>query len=185
VSCGPSGLPFAPGVSVITDRPKRLTGVSYVGLQRYFVTACTAFRKPIFKDDTVATQVISRILATGDRFGFAVVAYCAMPDHVHLLLIAQSEDADFTRFVRQAKQTTGFWYRQATNSSLWQPGYHERVLRDDEATLAVARYVLENPVRAGLAKELGKWPHAGSAVYSWPELFTAWEDETRTRERQT
>ena len=183
--CNPSGPPLAARVSVITNRPGRLTGVSYVGLQRYFVTSCTAFRKPIFQDDAIAMDVISQILATADRFGFAVVAYCVMPDHVHLLLIAQWEGADLTRFVKHAKQTAGFRYRQATNHPLWQPGYHERVLRDDEATLAVARYVLENPVRAGLATKLGEWPHAGSAVYSWPELLTAWEDETRTRERQT
>ncbi len=101
-----------------------------------------------------------------------------MPDHVHLLLIAQSEDADLTRFVKHAKQVTGFAYRQAKGQSLWQPGYHERILRDDEATLSVARYILENPVRAGLATTLGEWPHAGSDVYTWPELLTAWEQQT-------
>ena len=81
-----------------------------------------------------------------------------------------------THFVKQIKQVTGFAYRQTHGGSLWQPGYHERILRDDESTLAVARYILENPVRAGLAKALGEWPLAGSDVYSWPELMTAWED---------
>jgi putative transposase len=170
---------------VITDRPKRLTGVSYVGMQRYFVTMCTAFRKRIFRDDAVAADVISQLLATADRFGFAVAGYCVMPDHVHLLLIAHADDADLTKFAKHAKQVTGFAYRQATNQSLWQPGYHERILRDDEATLAVARYILENPVRAALAKELGEWRHAGSGVYTLTELLTAWEGETQPWERQT
>ena len=56
-----------------------------------------------------------------------------MPDHVHLRLIDQSENADLTRYVKGAKQVTGFAYRQATGQSLWQPGYHERVLRDLQA----------------------------------------------------
>jgi putative transposase len=77
-----------------------------------------------------------------------------MPDHVYLLVTAQREEADLGKFVKHAKQVTGFAYRLATDASLWQPGYHERVLRDEEATLTVARYVLENPVRAGLAKAL-------------------------------
>ena len=170
---------------VITNRPKRLTGVSYVGLQRYFVTTCTAFRKPIFKDDDVARHVTSRILNSADGHAFATVAYCLMPDHVHLLVVAQREDADLRLFVKDAKQVTGFDYRQVKRAALWQPGYHERVLRDDEATLAVARYILENPVRAGLAAALGEWPHAGSGVYTWLELMTAWEESAPSRERQT
>ena len=170
---------------MITNRPKRLPGVSYVGFQRYFVTTCTAFRRPIFKDDDVARNVISRILESADSHGFAVVAYCVMPDHVHLLVVARHENADLGRFVKHAKQVTGFAHRQATETALWQPGYHERVLRDEEATLTVARYVLENPVRAGLAKAFGDWPYAGSSVYTWPELMTAWEQSAQAREQQT
>ena len=163
---------------MITNRPRRLDGVSYVGFQRYFVTTCTAFRKPVFKDDAIAANVTTQILQSATAFGFAVVAYVLMPDHVHLLPIAQSENADLTRFVKHFKQVTGFAYRQATRRPLWQAGYHERILRDDEATQDVARYILENPVRAGLAKSLGEWPYAGSSVYTWPELLSAWDTQT-------
>jgi putative transposase len=161
---------------MITDRPHRLTGVSYVGFQRYFVTTCTAFRKTLFNDHALATEVIQQILQLSREFEFAVVAYCVMPDHLHLLLQGQSEQADLEPLVKRAKQVTGFAFRRTHDGSLWQPGYHERVLRDDESTLAVARYILENPVRAGLAKALGEWPLAGSDVFWWPDLITAWED---------
>ena len=161
---------------MITNRPRRLSGVSYVGFQRYFVTTCTAFRRTHFNDRSLATETIQQILQLAREFEFAVIAYCGMPDHLHLLLAGRSEQADLERFIKRAKQVTGFAYRQMHDGSLWQPGYHERVLRDDESTLAVARYILENPVRAGLAKALGEWPLAGSDVYSWPELMTAWED---------
>ena len=117
---------------------------------------------------------MSQILQSANDLEFDVVVYCLMPDHAHLLLFARSEASDFIRCVKQIKQVTGFYHRQATGRRLWQPGYHERILRDDEATLAVARYILENPVRAGLAKALGEWPLAGSGVYTWPELFSAW-----------
>jgi REP element-mobilizing transposase RayT len=160
---------------MITERPRRLAGVSYVGLQRYSVTFCTAFRKPIFEDFAVGEDAVSQILQAAGESQFDLVAYCAMPDHVHLLASAQSEASDLMLFVKSAKQISGFNYRQSTRQSLWQPGYHDRVLRDDEATLTVAKYILENPVRAGLAKVLGEWPLAGSSVYTWPELFTLWE----------
>ena len=98
-----------------------------------------------------------------------------MPDHVHLFVSAESERADFVAFMKRFKQMTGFAYKKHTTDALWQPGYHERVLRDDEASEAVARYILANPVRAGLATQLGEYPHAGSDVYTLEELLTAWE----------
>ena len=77
--------------------------------------------------------------------------------------------------MKHAKQMTGYEYRQRYGRTLWQPGYYDRILCDDQATLAVVRYTLENPIRAGLATELGEWPVAGSDVYPWAELLTAWD----------
>jgi hypothetical protein len=76
-------------------------------------------------------------------------------------------------FVKRFKQTTGFVHRRETRQPLWQPGYHERVLRDDEATLTVVRYILENPIRAGLATDLEEYPFAGSERYGLEDLRTA------------
>jgi putative transposase len=163
---------------MITKRPRRLSGVSYVGLQRYSVTMCTVFRTPIFDNLAFGKDAVAQILQAAHEWQFDLIAYCLMPDHVHLLAAAQSERCDLTRFVKHAKQGTGFNCRQSTGQSLWQPGYHDRILRDDEATLTVAKYILENPVRAGLATALGEWPLAGSSVYTWPELFTMWEEQT-------
>ncbi len=162
---------------MITDRPRRLAGVSYVGYQRYFFTTCTAFRKPIFNNHDLGHEAVSQILQCTIDEDFDLIAYCLMPDHAHLRVAARSEAADFTRYAKRMKQVTGFNYKQATGRHLWQPGFHDRILRDDEATMAVARYILENPVRAGLAKTLGEWPLAGSGVFTWPELFTLWEGQ--------
>ena len=41
-------------------------------------------------------------------------------------------------------------------------GYYEHVLRDDEATLAVAQYILENPTRKGLVECFTDYPYLGS-----------------------
>jgi len=97
---------------MITDRPRRLEGFSYVGLQRYFVTTCTAYRQPIFSDAAIANETHERILDTSREFEFAIAAYCFMPDHLHLLLMAQSEQSDLPRLMKQAKQVTGFDYRR-------------------------------------------------------------------------
>jgi len=58
---------------MITDRPRRLTGASYAGLQRYSVTFCTAFRKPIFDDHAVGRDAASQILQTARESQFDLV----------------------------------------------------------------------------------------------------------------
>ena len=68
---------------------------------------------------------------TSALFEFAIFAYCFMPDHVHLLVFSESENADLRAFVKRFKQMSGFAYRHDHGQSLWQPGYHERVLRGD------------------------------------------------------
>jgi putative transposase len=163
---------------MITSRPKRLDGVSYVGYQRYFVTACCAFRRPLFCNAALATRVIDQLLHNAALCDFAVLAYCLMPDHLHALVEAESEQSDFRMFVKRFKQTTGFAYRQEAKQRLWQAGYHERILRDEETTEVVVRYIIENPIRAGLTNTLGEYPLAGSAAYNLEALKTAWEKQT-------
>jgi putative transposase len=165
-------------VIVITNRPRRLQGLSYVGFDRYFLTTCTAFRRPAFAASWVAASVAGQLLHEPARGEFAVLAYCLMPDHLHALLEAESDRSDFVAFVKRFKQMTGFAHRQATGQLLWQPGYHERVLRNDEASEAVVRYILENPVRAGITKEIGEYQFAGSETHDLEGLKTAWDRQT-------
>ena len=129
-----------------TRRPKRLRGVSYVGFQRYFLTICTAFRARSFEDEGVVGDVHRQLLQSALQFDVQITAYCYMPDHLHVLLTATSERSDFCESVRRFKQMSAFSYKKSTGRALWQPGYHERILRDDEVTEAVVRYILENPI---------------------------------------
>src|ERR1044071_9951366 len=104
---------------MITRRPRRLDGVSYVGFQRYLLTTCTAFRRQLFTETTLVNQVVDQLLQNADKFEFAVVAYCVMPDHFHVLIEAKSERSDFKAFAKRFKQITGFMYRQKTGQALW------------------------------------------------------------------
>ena len=55
-------------------------------------------------------------------------------------------------------------------SGLWQPSFHDRVLRDDESDLHVLRYILWNPVRAGLVERPEDYPFLGSTTHSVSEI---------------
>ena len=70
--------------------------------------------------------------------------------------------SDCRRFITRAKQFSGYHFQRAFNERLWQRYGYEHVLRADEATFSVARYILENPIRAGLARSVTDYPYLGS-----------------------
>ena len=98
-----------------------------------------------------------------------------MPDHLHLLVTCQSEEADLIAFAKDVKQRVAYRRRCLDRGVVWQPGYYERILRDDEATLTVAKYILANPVRKGLVREPRDYPFSGSALWSWDQLLELWQ----------
>jgi putative transposase len=145
----------------------------YTGLYRYFLTFCTDSRRQLFTTSRVVDLVTQQIERTAEDEHFAILAYCFMPDHVHVLIEALDESANCRRFISRAKQFLGFAFARTHGSRLWQRYSYEHVLRTDEATLSVARYILENPLRAKLVGRIEDYPFAGSTVYTLEQILTA------------
>ncbi len=80
-----------------------------------------------------------------------------MPDHLHLVVEGKAHDSDCRRFSVRARQYSAFYYRRQFGEALWQPRALESVLRDREQAFKVARYILENPIRAGLAPTIAEY----------------------------
>ena|SRR5688572_5217848 len=151
-------------------RPRRLDGVPYVGFCRYSLRFGTHARRCLFVEPTPVNAAHQQILRTAGEDQFAVLAHCYMPDHLHLVLEGTSESSDLRRFAKVSKQRVDYVFRtQLGIRSTWQEGYYDRVLRSDEATETVVRYVLENPVRAGLVTRAEDYPYSGAMF--WPEHF--------------
>jgi hypothetical protein len=62
---------------------------------------------------------------------------------VHLLVEGLADISDSRRFIKAAKQYSGYYFERQFRQKLWQRYGYERTLRDDEATLAVAKQVLD------------------------------------------
>jgi putative transposase len=113
-------------------------------------------------------MVVRTFLTTAGEFEFDVLAYCVMPDHAHLLVQGLTTSAALRPLVGTIKQRSGYAFGRQTGRRLWQKGYYERTLRDDEDLLCVARYIEANPVRAGLVPSIGLWPHVGGRLLIGP-----------------
>ena len=152
-------------------RPRRLDGFDYTGPQRYFLTLCTFERRRHFVSRTVVSPVYQQFLRTATQFEFAILAYCFMPDHLHVLAEGTAEHSDLPAFTALAKQRSAYVLRAVLATRLWQKGYFERVLRDDDDSFNVARYVVQNPLRAGLVKSPHDYPFMGSSILTREQLI--------------
>ena len=156
-----------------TGKPERLRTFDYLGLYRYFLTFCTMRRHDAFVSAERVNEVLTHFLRAAADERFALLAYCFMPDHVHLLVAGQSDDSDGRRFIARAKQLSAFHYKKRFGQPLWQRYGFERTLRTQEDTLSVARYILENPLRARLVEDARKYPFLGSGVYTIDAILEA------------
>jgi putative transposase len=149
----------------------RLKTFDYLGSYSYFLTICTYDRTRIFVDDQSVDLVLMQLSRTADSQRFLVIAYCFMPDHIHLLVEGNHPAADFREFVRIFKQRSSFTWKQRNGTALWQRSYFEHVLRDDEDTIGVAKYILENPLRADLVQRPEDYPYLGSMTMEVRQLL--------------
>ena len=124
----------------------------------------------------IVSSAYEQFVRTATQFEFAILAYCFMPDHLHLLVEAEASDCNLVGFAHAVKQRTGYEYRKLAPDALWQKGYFEHVLRDDELMPVVARYILANPVRGGLCSAPRDYPFSGSLVWSKEQLDDLWAE---------
>jgi len=143
------------------SRPKRLSKFDYIGRARYFLTFCTYERQKVFTDDEVVKTTLEQFRRTASIEKFAILAYCLMPDHAHLLVEGTEATSDLKRFAKMAKQRSGGVHRRRCGQRLWQEGYFERVLRDGDDVRSIAQYIVDNPIRAGLVERPDQYPHVG------------------------
>ena len=123
-------------------RPPRIKGFEYVGIRAYSLTICTENRATAFENAENANRGCSQFLQTATDYRFEILAYCFMPDHMHALVEGLHDDADFKRFTAMFKQRSSFDYKKVRRARLWQEGFYDHALRDDEPAIGVAAYIL-------------------------------------------
>jgi putative transposase len=151
-------------------RPLQLDPRLYVGPLRICVTMCTFERRVHFTDASIVDAVRCELLRTADDYRVEIVAYCFMPDHLHLLIEGIAADSDLLKFIRMFRQRSGRSFRRQFDRYLWQEGFFDRFVRREKATPTVVAYIIANPLRAGLCTDLRDYPFVGSGRFTLGEL---------------
>jgi putative transposase len=153
--------------------PRPLANFDYIGLHLYSLTWCCEARQHLFTQQDRVDLVRTQILRACQEAEIEVIADCFMPDHLHQLIRGASATADAKKFVRKAKQYSAFYFKKTFKEELWQRYGHDRFVRDTGDVRPIAKYILENPIRANLVGKVEDYPSTGSQVYTRNKLI-AW-----------
>jgi REP element-mobilizing transposase RayT len=138
---------------------------------RALLTVVVDGRRRIFEAPELARPTIDLLREQSMRDAIAVLAFCLMPDHLHLLVRVDGL-IGVPRFVQdfKGKSTRAAW-NYGHVGQLWQRSFHDRLLRESDNELERVRYIVANPVRSGLVDEWQEYPFSGSFVYDLADLI--------------
>lgn len=124
----------------------------------YLLTTVIHQRRAIFSEWQVARLLVNE-LRIAEELGLArSLAWVVMPDHLHWLVTLQA--GDLSELVQRIKSRSAIAINRAllSHGKIWQKGFHDHALRNDEDMQTVARYIVANPLRAGLVEKIGDYP---------------------------
>lgn len=129
-----------------------------VAHQVYFVTTVTRHRVAYFNDLWVGRCVVNELRRLHDEGFVQSMAWVVMPDHLHWLIsLEDSFDLGTLMKTLKARSAKAVNTQLDRHGSIWQRAYYDHALRKDEDVRGVARYMLNNPLRAGLVTDIGQY----------------------------
>ena len=169
VTCGqatsalrfPQGSGYKIRVREYPKLPPRLRWI-FVHNPLFFVTFCTYKRRKLLASDAVHTAFASFGTRAHLEQNVAVGRYVIMPDHLHLF-VRGPDDFQLGPWVGMLKQALAKQIAPQA-SPIWQRGFFDYILRNDESYGHKWNYVRENPVRAGLVAKADDWQYSGEIV---------------------
>ena len=128
--------------------------------QVYCITTVTRNRLPLFRDFTTARLLVGELRNMHEHGQVVSLAWVIMPDHLHWM-IQLKESWHLCGVVKALKARSARSINRyfCQRGSLWQRAYYDRAARRDEDIRQIARYIVANPLRAGLVDRVGDYPH--------------------------
>ena len=153
--------------TAIRETPAQRTlrrGRQAMPTQVTLLTTVTHGRQPLFLAHEVAAATCRAIVQPGMWRGAQLLCWVLMPDHWHgIVELGHYEPvADLMRRFKAATAMEVNRDRRA-HGCVWASGWQDHPLRYEEDLVGVARYVVDDPVRAELVARVGDWPYWDAA----------------------
>jgi len=125
----------------------------------YHVSTATVDRRPVFTDLSTGRLVVQALRREDQAGHTETLAFVVMPDHLHWL-VRLTGNRDLSSSVSVVKSYSSRRLNEAfdVNGPVWQRGFYDHALRDERSLQDIARYIVANPIRAGLVSRFGDYP---------------------------
>ena len=124
-------------------------------------------REGVFLDDEDKRYYLHLLTKYSEKWGAKVSAYCIMSNHLHLLAKPERDESLY-----KMMQGITLCYSQYANRKynrsgrLWENRYHSCIVDRETYLWAVARYIEQNPVRAGMVKKAEEYTYSSARAHA-------------------
>jgi putative transposase len=124
----------------------------------YHITACTENRQAFFHNVQYARLLINEMTTLVVKQEISSITWVIMPDHLHWLFQLMS-DNNLSKVIQILKGRSSRAINQYEKGAVfsWQRGFYDHAIRTKENLLALSRYIVANPLRAGLVDHVGNY----------------------------
>jgi putative transposase len=153
-------------------RPLRLEFAGAI----YHVTSRGDRQEPIYRNDGDRYAWLSILASVCARFHWNIHAFCLMGNHYHI--VVETPDGNLARGMRQlnGEYTQRFNFRNSVIGHLFQGRYKAILVQRQTYLLALSRYVVLNPVRAGMVASADQWPWSSYSMTCCDAPAPGWLD---------
>lgn len=122
-------------------------------------------RQNIFEDDGDKVRLLETIKKYREVSEYEIYAYCIMRNHFHMLVKEVEESISDT--IKRISSSYVFWYNKKYErcGHLFQERFKSEAVQDDEYFLTVLRYIHQNPIKAGIVKDILKYKWSSYGEY--------------------
>ena len=122
-------------------------------------------QQQIFEDEEDYEKFFQILQECKAVSGFKLFAYCLMGNHIHLLIKPEQESLE--QVFKRIGGRYVYWYnvKYQRVGHLFQDRFKSEPVEDDSYFLTVIRYIHQNPVKAGICKEIGDYKYSSYRDY--------------------
>jgi REP element-mobilizing transposase RayT len=123
----------------------------------YHITSRGNRRQPTFVDSIDHRAHLACVSRAAERYEWRIDGFCHMPNHIHLMLRTRQGNLSAGMQWLNGSYAQRFNGRHGLTGHLFQGRFHSVLVETDEYLLELNRYIVLNPVRAGLCDHPLAW----------------------------
>ena len=137
----------------------------------YHITARGVRRSPIYDDEIDYRRFLAMFRRVSKDLGWICHAYCQMPNHYHLVVETTAPNLSLGMQRLNSRYAAWFNWRHGFVGHVFESRFYSGVIEYNAHFLELCRYVVLNPVRAGLCRHPKEWPFSSYPTAPTPRIL--------------